>query len=107
MARGGGGVGPFGDSSLLILTSLSDGPKHGYALIKDIERFSTVALGPGTLYGAIARLEEKGLVEALPEEARRRPFRITALGLEVLEQQVSAVERVASTGRTRLRLRGA
>jgi DNA-binding PadR family transcriptional regulator len=90
---------------LLILTSLADGPKHGYALIKDIERFSAVAVGPGTLYGAIVRLEEKGLVEALPEEERRRPYRITAHGVEVLKHQVSAVERVARTGRARLRLR--
>jgi DNA-binding PadR family transcriptional regulator len=100
-------VGPFGDSSILILTSLAEGPKHGYALIKDIEHFSTVRVGPGTLYGAIARLESKGLVEALAEQDRRRPYQITARGLEVLEQQMAAVEQVAATGRVRLRLQSA
>ena len=54
------------DRSILILTSLADGPKHGYALIKDIEDFAGATLGAGTLYGALAKLERAGLVEALP-----------------------------------------
>ena len=41
-----------GDASVLILTSLADGPKHGYALIQDIKSFAGLELGPGTLYGA-------------------------------------------------------
>jgi hypothetical protein len=60
---------------VLILTSLADGPKHGYALIKDIEQFAGVTLGPGTLYGALARLEDAGLVRALPAQQRRHPTR--------------------------------
>ena len=73
------------DRSILILTSLADGPKHGYALIKDINGFAGVTLGPGTLYSALAKLEAAGLVEALPAEDRRRPYRITAAGREFLE----------------------
>ncbi len=63
-----------------MLTSLADGPKHGYALIKDIARFAGVTLGPGTLYGVLARLEGAGLVTALPAQDRRHPYRITAEG---------------------------
>ena len=63
------------DRSILILTSLADGPKHGYALIKDIEDFAGTTLGAGTLYGALAKLERAGLVEALPASDRRRRTR--------------------------------
>ncbi|MGI8713379.1 MAG: PadR family transcriptional regulator, partial [Solirubrobacteraceae bacterium] len=59
-------VNDLSQRSILVLTSLADGPKHGYALIKDIEQFSGVTLGPGTLYGALARLDDTGLVNALP-----------------------------------------
>src|SRR5579872_1846188 len=97
------GVGPFGDSAILILTSLADGEKHGYALIKDIERFSGMRVGPGTLYGAIARLEERGLVEALPEVDRRRPYRLTASGASVLETEMESIQRLAAAGRKRLK----
>src|ERR1035437_1500723 len=68
------------DPSVLILTSLADGAKHGYALSKDIEHFAGVVLSPGTLYGAITRLEESGLIEPEVEVDRRRPYRITAAG---------------------------
>jgi len=62
----------------LILSSLAGGAKHGYALTKDIEQFAGVSLGPGTLYGAIARLEERGLIvpERVGTDDRRRPYRI-------------------------------
>ena len=57
-----------GDASVLILTSLADGSKHGYALIQDIKGFAGLQLGPGTLYGALDRLERMGLIQALPAE---------------------------------------
>jgi DNA-binding PadR family transcriptional regulator len=59
--------------SVLILTSLAGGPRHGYGLIKDVEQFAGVRLGPGTLYGVLARLEQAGLVKGLPSEGRRYP----------------------------------
>ena len=58
-------LGRQSEPSFLILTSLASGQKHGYALAKDVEAFSGVALGPGTLYGAISRLEERGLIAFL------------------------------------------
>ena len=73
-------LGRWADPSMLVLASLADGPKHGYAITRDVADQVGVQLGPGTLYGAIGRLEERGFIEALPPEQRRRPYRITAAG---------------------------
>jgi DNA-binding PadR family transcriptional regulator len=90
------------DRSILILTSLADAPKHGYALIKDIEDFAGVKLGAGTLYGALAMLEKAGLVEALPAEERRRPYQITAAGREQLRVRLTEAARIAEVGLRRI-----
>lgn len=90
------------DPPLLILTSLAAGPKHGHALAKDIEAFAGVALGPGTLYGAITRLEERGLIEPLESDDRRRPYRITAAGSSALAAAVADMGRIAAVGASRL-----
>jgi len=94
----------FTEPVVLVLTSLADGPKHGYALAKDIEWFSGVKLGPGTLYGALSRLEERGWIEALPALDRRRPYRITAAGAESLARHLETAQRIAATGLRRLEL---
>ncbi len=74
------------DCSILVMASLAEWPKHGFALIKDIEGFAGVKLGPGSLYGALARLEAAGLVEPLrTSEDCRRPYRITKAGRLLLE----------------------
>jgi DNA-binding PadR family transcriptional regulator len=93
-----------GDASVLILTSLADGSKHGYALIQDIKGFAGLRLGPGTLYGALDRLERMDLIEALPAEDRRQPYRITAAGVVALRAHLDSIERVTSAGRLRLGL---
>jgi DNA-binding PadR family transcriptional regulator len=93
----------FAEPSVLILASLSGGPKHGYALIKDIEGIAGTSLGPGTLYGALTRLERQGLVEALPAEDRRRPYRITPAGAEAVRVYLEHARRVATIGLQRLR----
>ncbi len=90
---------------MLVLTSLADGPKHGYALAKDIESFANTKLGPGTLYGALSRLEERGWIEALPAQDRRRPYRITAAGAELLAAQLATAAKVTATGLRRLEIR--
>jgi DNA-binding PadR family transcriptional regulator len=95
-----------GDASVLILTSLADGSKHGYALIQDIKGFAGLQLGPGTLYGALDRLERMGLIEALPAEDRRQPYRITAAGVVALRAHLDSIVRVSSVGRLRLGLGG-
>jgi DNA-binding PadR family transcriptional regulator len=97
-----GGFGRYAGPATLILSSLADGPKHGYALTKDIEAFSDVRLAPGTLYEALARLEGQGLIEALDSDDRRRPYRLTAVGAEALRTHLAAQRRVADLGLRRL-----
>ncbi|MGH2902676.1 MAG: PadR family transcriptional regulator [Solirubrobacteraceae bacterium] len=95
------------DPGLLVLTSLAEGPKHGYAITQDIERLADVRLGPGTLYGALSRLEGQGLIEGLAAEDRRRPYRLTAAGSDALAAQLETFARVARTGLERLRVAAA
>jgi DNA-binding PadR family transcriptional regulator len=92
------------DPGLLVLTSLADGPKHGYAITADVEQFSGVRLGPGTLYGVLARLESRGLIEALPTDDRRRPYRLTAAGATALERELQELQAVTRQGLDRLRV---
>lgn len=96
------GIRGSSDRSVLVLTSLAGGPKHGYGLIKDIEAFAGVRLGPGTLYGCLAKLEQAGLVEAMPSEDRRHPYRITAAGLEAVRVRLTESARIAKFGLRRV-----
>jgi DNA-binding PadR family transcriptional regulator len=101
----GGWLGTFGryaGPATLILSSLADGAKHGYALTKDIEQFAGVRLAPGTLYEALSRLEGQGLIEALASEDRRRPYQLTAAGAEALRAHLADQRRVADVGLRRL-----
>jgi len=91
------------DPSLLVLSSLAGGDKHGYAMMEDIERFAGVRLGPGTLYGAITRLEERGWIRALGATDRRRPYTITGAGREHLRNELSHLDCVVRAGLRRLR----
>jgi DNA-binding PadR family transcriptional regulator len=95
------------EPGLLVMTSLAEGPKHGYAITLDVEQMTGVRLGPGTLYGALARLEAGGLIEALPAEDRRRPYRLTGTGTAALEGQLRALQQVVRSGLDRLRVVGA
>jgi DNA-binding PadR family transcriptional regulator len=95
-------LGRFAEPSLYILVALSDGPKHGYSIKLDVEALSGHALGPGTLYGALARLERRGLIEALEEDERRRPYRLTSAGAAALDGQLEQIERFVRVGRARL-----
>ena len=95
-------AGHYSDPPLLVLASLADGPKHGHSMIEDIARICGTRLGPGTLYGAIARLEQQGWIEPLPAEDRRRPYRITAQGVNVLRAKVTTLQKFARTALGRL-----
>ena len=92
----------WADPGLLILGSLAGGPKHGYAIVQDVASAAGTTLGPGTLYGALARLEERGLVRALPGDERRRPYEITAEGAQVLRERLVAMRSFAARGLARL-----
>jgi len=68
----------------------------------DVESISGTPMGPGTLYGALARLERRGLIEALEPEERRRPYRLTGLGETTVRAQLERLDRFARTGLDRL-----
>lgn len=90
------------DPGLLLLISLAGGPKHGHAMLLDVARFAGVRLGPGTLYGALTRLEAAGDVQPLPMEGRRRPYRLTDSGRRSLERRLAGLKRTVETGIARV-----
>ena len=96
------GLGRFTEPALLILISLAEGEKHGYAMMQDIEATAGTRMGPGTLYGALARLESRGWIESVPSDDRRRPYRLTASGAAALAVQLTGMEKLATTGLRRL-----
>lgn len=102
MGQGLSDLGRFSEPGLLILVSLAGGPKHGYAMMEDIATFSGNRLGPGTLYGAIARLEKLGLIEPVPASDRRQPYRLTGAGREALRAELAGLQRIAAAGWRRL-----
>ena len=91
-------LGHFSDTSLLVLACLESGPKHGHSMLRIIESTYRTRLGPGGLYGAISRLEAKGLISALPVEERRRPYQITEAGLRLLHAQLDTMSRLTNRG---------
>jgi DNA-binding PadR family transcriptional regulator len=92
------------DPTVLILASLAEGDKHGYAIMEDIQAFAGIRLGPGTLYGAISRLEQRGWIRAVKSESRRRqPYRITAEGSLELKKQLALFGQVVRTGIRRMK----
>ena len=91
------------DPTLLVLSSLAEGDKHGYLIMQDVEAFAQVRMGPGTLYGAITRLEERGWIAPVGPKDRRQTYTITASGRAYLQEQLSALQLVAKTGLARLR----
>ena len=95
--------GRFSEPALLILVSLAEGPKHGYAMTDDIAAIADVRLGPGTLYGAITRLEERGWIRAIESDDRRRPYRLTAEGRRYLREELAGLDRFVKTGLRRLK----
>jgi DNA-binding PadR family transcriptional regulator len=100
------------DATLLVLASLADGEKHGYAMMEDIQRFARVRLGPGTLYGAITRMEQRRWIEPvnfdLPKlefrkpQDRRQPYRMTPDGRDYLKNQIAGMDKVLETALRRL-----
>lgn len=101
-ARDADGLARFGEPGVLVLLSLSGGPKHGYAITADVLDQTGVRLGPGTLYGSLTKLEERGLIAALPAEDRRRPYQITEQGRQALAAQLATWSRVVQAGHARL-----
>ena len=94
--------GHYSDPPLLVLASLADGPKHGYAMIEDIFQMCGTRLGPGTLYGAITRLDREGLIEPLESKERRQPYRLTSEGRRVLRAKLATLHHFSLAGLKKL-----
>ena len=90
------------DPGLLVLISLAGGPKHGHAILLDVADFAGLRMGPGTLYGALGRLEETGLIVAMPVEGRRRPYRLTDIGAAALKGQLIGLDAAVRVGLRRI-----
>jgi DNA-binding PadR family transcriptional regulator len=90
------------DPTLLVLASLAAGDKHGYAMMLDIESFAGVRLGPGTLYGAITRLEETGWIRPVGPRSRRQTYRISGAGRQHLKARLQSLSQLVATAIGRL-----
>jgi DNA-binding PadR family transcriptional regulator len=90
------------DPNLLVLVSLAAAPRHGHAILLDILEFAGVRLGPGTLYGAISRLETDGLIEPMAPQGRRRPYRLTPAGRAALASRLAGLSDTVRTGLSRI-----
>ena len=90
------------DPNLLVLVSLAAGPRHGHAILLDVRDFAGVRLGPGTLYGAIGRLEADGLIEPMALDGRRRPYRLTKAGRAALADRLEGLNQAVQTGLSRI-----
>src|SRR3954463_1576366 len=94
--------GRFAEPALMILISLAEGPKHGYAMTDDIEQVAGVRFGPGTLYGAITRLEGRGWLPRSESDPRRNPSRLSALGEKALRARLASLHAITRVGQRRL-----
>lgn len=87
---------------MVVLTVLAEGPRHGYAINAAVEALTGRRLGPGSLYGALTRLEGRGLIEPVAEDAegqeRQRTMRITDAGRTALRAELEQLARVARAG---------
>jgi DNA-binding PadR family transcriptional regulator len=97
----------FSEPALLVLVALVDRDRHGWSIMEEVDRLAGRRLGPGTLYGAISRLEAAGLVEALPGDGRRRPYRLTERGAEAVAAEIGRLDSLAREATRRLRARPA
>lgn len=84
---------PMSESAFYILLSLA-GEKHGYAVMQDVEALTAgrIRLGAGTVYGTLGKMEKEGLIEVTAEADRRKMYRLTTLGRQVLRLEIGRLE---------------
>lgn len=89
---------PMTETGFYILLCLRT-PSHGYGIVKETERLTRgeIKLSPGTLYGSLSKMEKDGLIEFIKEEDKRKIYRITTLGTEVLTLEMKRIERLYSS----------
>jgi DNA-binding PadR family transcriptional regulator len=98
---------PLSEPVLLVLLSLAEQPRHGYAILQDVERISggRVRLSTGTLYGALTRLLEEEWIERFVEEEAsrdRRAYRLTSKGRHNLQMEVERMRHLTKLAALRL-----
>lgn len=106
---------PLQEPTFFILLSLANEPRHGYAILKDVEALSggKIRLGTGTLYGAINRLLDQGLIQRSPNGVARgdpgshpgkprKAYQLTQTGLRVLRAETTRLNHLLSAARLRL-----
>jgi DNA-binding PadR family transcriptional regulator len=99
---------PISETTYYILLSLADEPRHGYAILQDVEALSQgrVQLGTGTLYGAIKRLLEQGWIERVDVKVSdgrgRKDYRLTPTGRLLLDAEVQRLRSALSAAQQRL-----
>ena len=103
---------PLTEPVLLILLSLSERPRHGYSILKDIEEVSSgrVALSTGTLYGALRRLLDDGWIEPFEENDTtrgRHAYRLSAKGRRILQTEVARLKQLTRVASLRAASKGA
>jgi DNA-binding PadR family transcriptional regulator len=96
---------PLSEATFYVLAAL-DEPLHGYAIMQKVETMSegSVAIGPGTLYGAFTTLEKQGLIEKVSEEDRRKTYALTQKGRLVLAEHVRRLAIMVRNGQAALAL---
>lgn len=106
---------PLPQAQFHVLAALSDGERHGYAIMQAVEQSSdgVVRMGPATLYGTLKKLVDAGLAEELPrrpsdgDDKRRRYYRLTGLGQQVCLAEADRLAKLVRVTRTNLRPSGA
>lgn len=109
-ARDPGDLLPLTPVVLNVLLALADGERHGYGIMLEVRERTggRVRLGPGTLYGAIKRLKEGGVIEEsgqrpdpceAPEDERRRYYRLSGFGCEVLAAEIERLDGLVRAAR--------
>jgi DNA-binding PadR family transcriptional regulator len=98
---------PLSEPVLLVLLSLSEQPRHGYSILKDVEQISSgrVLLSTGTLYGALQRLLAQGWIERVQEEDTprdRRSYRLTSKGQKNLQAEIERMRRLTKLAALRI-----
>ncbi|HHT51475.1 MAG TPA: PadR family transcriptional regulator [Eubacteriaceae bacterium] len=83
-----------------ILLSLVQ-PSHGYGIMQQVEELTKgrVRIGPGTLYNLLSRFQKEGLIVEISQEDRRRTYKITPKGLEVLQEEYNRLHQLLEDGR--------
>ena len=98
---------PLTEPVLLVLLSLAEQPRHGYSILKDVERMSggRVKLSTGTLYGALRRLLDGAWIERVEEDESprdRQPYRLTPRGRRILQLEVERMKHLTKLAALRV-----